>query len=260
MFKCSRWVAIFLPQYRYTIRAIFSTAQLGSIYFLSLLSLRRLLLPDFFPWHVICISTLYYSTYIKTTTIMQNTKKAPTRSQKNGKGNTATAIGNTQLEKFFMDGLKDIYWAEKQLTKALPKMKKAATTGELKDAIEAHLEETRGHVSRLEEVFEMLGKKAQAKKCDAMEGLIKEGESIVEETEDGSMTRDVGIIMAAQKVEHYEIATYGGLCQLARTMGHEDVAGILHQTLEEEKHADSLLTEVAENDVNWEAEQEGATA
>ncbi|HEX5027061.1 MAG TPA: ferritin-like domain-containing protein [Agriterribacter sp.] len=188
---------------------------------------------------------------------MQNSKKTPMRSQKNGGSSTAATMGNTQLEKFFMDALKDIYWAEKHLTKALPKMKKAATTQELKDAIEGHLEETKGHVSRLEEVFEMLGKKAQAKKCDAMEGLVKEGESVIEETEDGSMTRDVGIIISAQKVEHYEIAAYGGLTQLARTMGHEDVAGILHQTLEEEKHADSLLTEVAENNINREAEQEG---
>ena len=187
---------------------------------------------------------------------MQNTKKTPTRSQKNGASSAAATIGNSQLEKFFMDALKDIYWAEKQLTKALPKMKKAATTQELKDAIEGHLEETRGHVTRLEEVFEMLGRKAQAKKCDAMEGLVKEGESVIEETEDGSMTRDVGIIISAQKVEHYEIAAYGGLTQLARTMGHDEVAGILHQTLEEEKHADALLTEVAEHDINWEAEHE----
>src|SRR5690606_38804522 len=101
-----------------------------------------------------------------------------------------------------------------------------------------------------------LGKKAQAKKCDAMEGLVKEGESVIEETEDGSMTRDVGIIISAQKVEHYEIAAYGGLTQLAHTMGLEDVAGILHETLEEEKQADMLLTEIAENNINWEAEQE----
>lgn len=188
---------------------------------------------------------------------MQNTKKAPTRSGENGTDKTAATIGNSHLEKFFMDALKDIYWAEKHLTKALPKMKKAATTQELKDAIEGHLEETKEHVTRLEDVFEMLGRKAQAKKCDAMEGLIKEGESIIEETEEGSITRDVGIIMAAQKVEHYEIATYGGLTQLARTMGHEDVAGVLHQTLEEEKQADSLLSEVAENNINWEAEEEG---
>jgi ferritin-like metal-binding protein YciE len=188
---------------------------------------------------------------------MPNTKKAPARHQKASGANASAIMDNTQLEKFFIDALKDIYWAEKHLTKALPKMKKAATTEELKDAIEDHLAQTQEHVSRLEQVFEMLGKKAQAKKCDAMEGLVKEGESVIEETEDGSMTRDVGIIISAQKVEHYEIAAYGGLTQLAHTMGLEDVAGILHQTLEEEKQADMLLTEIAENDINWEAEQEG---
>lgn len=188
---------------------------------------------------------------------MPNTKKAPARNQRSSGANASAIMDNTQLEKFFMDALKDIYWAEKHLTKALPKMKKAATTEELQDAIEEHLAQTQEHVSRLEEVFEMLGKKAQAKKCEAMEGLVKEGETVIEETEDGSMTRDVGIIISAQKVEHYEIAAYGGLTQLARTMGLEDVAGILHQTLEEEKQTDMLLTEIAENNINWEAEQEG---
>ncbi len=163
---------------------------------------------------------------------------------------------SSQLEKFFIDSLKDIYWAEKALTKALPKMKKAATTEELKTAIDEHTAETQEQVGRLEEIFEMMGKKAQAKKCDAMEGLIKEGESVVEETEDGSMTRDVGIIISAQKVEHYEIAAYGGLAQLARVMNREDVAEILETTLEEEKETDALLTEIAEGGINWSAEEE----
>jgi ferritin-like metal-binding protein YciE len=136
-------------------------------------------------------------------------------------------------------------------------MQKAATTEELKEAIGQHITQTEGHVDRLEQVFELMNKKAQAKKCDAMEGLIKEGESIVEETEDGTMTRDVGIISAAQKVEHYEIATYGTLIQLAKTMGMEEAAGILAETLEEEKETDKGLTEIAENNINWEAEQEG---
>ncbi len=168
------------------------------------------------------------------------------------------AQGNSQLDKYFSDSLKDIYWAEKHLTKALPKMKKAATTDELKNAIEQHLAQTEEHISRLEQVFEIVGKKAQAKKCDAMEGIVKEGESIVEETEDGSMTRDVGIIMAAQKVEHYEIATYGGLVQLAKVMGLDDAANLLQQTLEEEKQTDAGLTEIAENNINWEAESENS--
>ena len=179
-------------------------------------------------------------------------KKSSKKKQTKGSGE-----GNSQLEKFFTDSLKDIYWAEKALTKALPKMQKAATTDELKNAIGEHLEQTKEQVTRLEQVFEIMGQKAVAKKCDAMEGLIKEGESIVEETEDGSMTRDVAIIMAAQKVEHYEIATYGGLVQLATVLGQDEAASILEQTLQEEKDTDSGLTAIAENNINWEAEQEG---
>ncbi|MBX3253867.1 MAG: ferritin-like domain-containing protein [Chitinophagaceae bacterium] len=167
---------------------------------------------------------------------------------------------NTQLEKYFEDALKDIYWAEKHLTKTLPKMKKAATTEELQTAIEEHLAQTEEHVSRIEEVFEMMGKKAQAKKCEAMEGITKEGETIVEETQDGSMTRDVGIIMAAQKVEHYEIATYGGLVSLAQILGLDAATDIFSKTLEEEKQTDHHLTDIAENKINWEAEQEGTEA
>lgn len=188
---------------------------------------------------------------------MATTKKSSPAKKKASK-QPASGQGNSQLEKYFEDALKDIYWAEKHLTKTLPKMKKAATTEELQNAIEEHLGQTEEQVSRLEQVFELLGKKAQAKKCDAMEGLTKEGESIIEETEDGSMTRDVGIIMAAQKVEHYEIATYGGLVSLAKTLGYNEVADILVQTLEEEKKTDQGLTDIAENDINWEAEQEGA--
>lgn len=183
------------------------------------------------------------------------TKKAPAK--KKAPATAGAGESNSQLEKFFHDSLKDIYWAEKHLTKELPKMQKAATTQELKDAIDGHTAQTEEHVSRLEQVFELMGKKAQAKKCDAMEGLIKEGHSIVEETEDGSMTRDVGIIMAAQKVEHYEIATYGGLVSLANTLGLNEAADILSTTLEEEKQTDASLSEIAENDINWEAEQEG---
>jgi ferritin-like metal-binding protein YciE len=186
---------------------------------------------------------------------MPNTKAAKPKTQKKA-ATSGAGSGNTQLVKYFTDSLKDIYWAEKHLTKALPKMEKAATTEELKAAIEKHIAETEEHVTRLEQVFEILGEKAQAKKCDAMEGLVKEGETVIEETEDGSMTRDVGIIMAAQKVEHYEIATYGGLVQLAVTLGLDEAAGILEQTLEEEKQTDIGLTEIAENNINWEAEQE----
>jgi ferritin-like metal-binding protein YciE len=153
--------------------------------------------------------------------------------------------------------LKDIYWAEKALTKALPKMNKAATTDELKQAFDDHLAQTEEHVSRLEQVFEVIGKRAQAKKCDAMDGLIKESESIIEETEKGTMTRDVALIMAAQKVEHYEIATYGGLVQLTKQMGMTEASDLLAETLQEEKDADELLTSIAENNINLQAEQEG---
>lgn len=187
---------------------------------------------------------------------MANTKTSPAKKKQASSQSSGAGKGNTQLEKYFNDSLKDIYWAEKHLTKALPKMMKAATTDELKSAIEEHIAQTEEHVTRLEQVFELMGKKAQAKKCEAMEGLIKEGESIVEETEDGSMTRDVGIIMAAQKVEHYEIATYGGLVTLAKTMGMDEAADILIQTLEEEKQTDEGLSEIAENNINWEAEME----
>lgn len=190
---------------------------------------------------------------------MAQTKSNGRHSAKsNGKTQPAAGAGNTQLEKFFHDSLKDIYWAEKHLVKALGKMQKAATTDELKNAIEEHIGQTEGHVERLEQVFELFGKKPQAKKCEAMEGLTKEGESIVEETEEGSMTRDAGIILAAQKVEHYEIATYGTLRQLAITMGQDQIGEILSQTLEEEKQTDAGLSQIAENHINWEAEQEPA--
>jgi len=185
-----------------------------------------------------------------------NQKQTRSSNGKSPKSENGSANGYSQLEKLFTDSLKDIYWAEKHLTKTLPKMKKKATTDELKSAIEEHLAQTEEHVSRLEQVFEICGKKAQAKKCDAMEGLTKEGDSIIEETENNTMTRDAGIIMAAQKVEHYEIATYGSLVQLAKTLGKNDAAEILHQTLEEEKQADEKLTEIAEWNVNQAAAQE----
>ncbi len=160
------------------------------------------------------------------------------------------------LEKYFLDGIKDIYWAEKALTKALPKMQKAATTDQLKTAFTDHLEVTKGQIARLEQVFEILGKKAQAVKCEAMEGLIKESEGVIEETEKGSLTRDVALIMAGQKVEHYEIASYGGLATLAGTLGKTEIKELLGQTLQEEKDTDSLLTEIAENNINVQAGEE----
>jgi ferritin-like metal-binding protein YciE len=166
------------------------------------------------------------------------------------------AGSNSLLKKFFIDALKDIYWAEKELLKALPKMKAATTTGELTEAIGEHISQTKGHVKRLEKVFELIGEPPEAKVCFAMQGLVKEGDSIVEETEEGSMTRDAAIIMAAQKVEHYEIATYGSLVEYAKTLGLNEAHGILQLTLEEERMTDQGLTLIAQNKINWEAELE----
>ncbi len=168
------------------------------------------------------------------------------------------AVNNPEpaLRDFFIDELKDIYWAEKKLVSTLPKMQKASNSTELKNAIGDHLAITREHVARLEKVFGLLDEKAQAKKCEAMEGILKEGDSIIEDTEAGTATRDVGIILAAQKVEHYEIATYGTLTQLAETLGLDDVKELLGKTLSEEKEADELLSGIAENNINYEAAQE----
>jgi len=181
-------------------------------------------------------------------------KTAPKQTTKAGvtKPKSNAASGLTEL---FEDGLKDIYWAEKALIKALPLMAKNATSPELIDAITNHLTETEEHVTRLEQVFESIGKKATAKKCDAMEGLIEEGKSILEETEIG-VVRDAGIIAASQKIEHYEIATYGTLRQFAETLGLTEAASLLELTLDEEKGADKLLTEVAVNAINVEAAEE----
>ncbi|WP_264566929.1 ferritin-like domain-containing protein [Flavobacterium sp. N3904] len=156
------------------------------------------------------------------------------------------------LRELFVDSLKDIYWAEKALTKALPKMAKNATAQNLIDAINNHLAVTEKQVTRLEQVFEIVGEKVAAKKCDAMEGLIKEGEGIVEETESGPV-RDAGIIAASQKIEHYEIATYGTLAAFAKTLGEDEAAELLLQTLAEEKEADVTLTEAAYNTINFDA-------
>jgi ferritin-like metal-binding protein YciE len=172
------------------------------------------------------------------------------KASKNSKGTEQA------LRKLFVDEIKDIYWAEKALVKALSKMQKACTTEELCSAIANHQQETEGHVSRLEDVFALLDEPARGKKCEAMAGLLKEGTEIVEDTEDGTATRDVGIIMASQKVEHYEIATYGCLVQLAKTLGYEKIATILSQTLAEEKRADETLTEIAEKNINYQATEE----
>jgi ferritin-like metal-binding protein YciE len=191
----------------------------------------------------------------QTKTLSTPTKKNsgnPSRSSTNKSGHDQSSL----LQKLFVDELKDIYWAEKHLLKALPKMAKASTSNKLRQAFTDHLAATQGHVSRLEKAFGLLGEKVQAKKCEAMAGLTKEGEGIIEDTEKNTLTRDVGLIMAAQKVEHYEIATYGSLAQLAKTLGKNDVADLMIQTLNEEKEADELLTGIAENNINVEATAE----
>jgi ferritin-like metal-binding protein YciE len=179
-----------------------------------------------------------------TKTASKNTK---TKASKTGK------IENSEFHEFFLDELKDIYWAEKHLVKALPKMKKAATSPELAAAFDKHTAETETHIATLEQVFELLGEKATAKKCDAMAGLLEEANGIIEDTDKGTMIRDCGLILGAQKVEHYEIATYGGLRTLAAAMGRDDIAALLQQTLDNEKTTDEALTGVAEGLVNAEA-------
>jgi ferritin-like metal-binding protein YciE len=171
----------------------------------------------------------------------------------NMQANTALS---SKLGEFFVDQLKDIYWAEKKLVKTLPKLEEAATSPKLKQAFGEHLVQTQTHVSRLENIFEMIGQEAEATKCPAMAGIVDEGEEIIDETREGSSQRDAGLIFAGQKAEHYEIATYGGLSQIAETLGFRDVANILNETLSEEKQADILLTEIAEGGVNERASQE----
>ncbi|MEX2593977.1 MAG: ferritin-like domain-containing protein [Anditalea sp.] len=163
---------------------------------------------------------------------------------------------DSKFHELFVHELKDIYWAETHLAKALTKMSKAATSEKLTKAIENHQKETEGHVERLNNVFENLGIKASGKKCQAMEGLLEEGEEIKGETGNDTMVRDAGIIIASQKIEHYEIASYGSLAALAKKMGQNEIVKLLEETLEEEKKTDALLTKLAEEEVNEEASQE----
>ena len=156
------------------------------------------------------------------------------------------------LHDAFLDELRDAYDAEKQLTKALPKMAKAATSSDLRAAFESHLEETRGHVERLEQVFSTLDEKVKGKHCDGIAGIIEEGKSAMEEEFDDT-TMDAVLIAAGQRAEHYEMAAYGTLVAWARDMGHTEAAELLQETLDEEKAADEKLTSIAEGGVNQEA-------
>lgn len=182
----------------------------------------------------------------------KTTSKSRSSSKATVKAKSSAADG---LRELFVDSLKDIYWAEKALVKALPKMAKNATSENLIDAINNHLTVTEEQVTRLEKVFKSVGEKATAKKCDAMEGLIKEGEEIMKETEAGPV-RDAGIIAASQKIEHYEIASYGTLAAFAETLGEDEAVQLLEETLTEEKDADKQLTEAAYNTINFDAANE----
>lgn len=153
------------------------------------------------------------------------------------------------MEDLFYGLLQDVYYAEKQLLRALPKMAKNAANPELEKALLTHRDETETQVQRLEQAFEMIDKRAKGKKCEAIIGLTEEGDEVIKEAEDDDV-RDAGIVGAAQAVEHYEIARYGTLCAWAKQLGKPEIARLLHQTLEEEKKADMLLTKIAEQQVN----------
>ena len=176
--------------------------------------------------------------------------KGKTNDDPDAKVVAAASDAATDLRDFFIDSLKDIYWAENALVKALPKMAANATSPKLSSAIKDHLMVTKNQVARLEQVFGIIGEKAEAKKCEAMAGILKEGDSILEETTPGPV-RDAGIIAASQKIEHYEIATYGTLCSFAKTLGENDAAMLLHKTLAEEKEADMVLSNVACSEINF---------
>ncbi|MHA4845369.1 YciE/YciF ferroxidase family protein [Flavitalea antarctica] len=190
--------------------------------------------------------------------MMNKDEQQEMRNTEKGEGNEKIEEGKESLlEKFFVSQLQDIYYAEQQLVKSLPEIAKACTTEELEDAFNNHLAQTERHVKRLEKVFNIIGQEPEGRKCEAMDGLIKEAKSIIDETKKGSMTRDAALIIAAQKVEHYEIASYGGLVQLAVTMDLRRAADLLDKTLNEEEQTDLLLTNIAEGHINMEAEDEG---
>lgn len=165
---------------------------------------------------------------------------------------------NSKLMEFFVNELKDLLWAEQELNDTLPDMAEAATSQELKNAFTNHRAETQTHISRLEQIFGILGLAPETTKCDAMAGIVEEGDGIISDTDEGTAQRDVGLIFAGQKAEHYEIASYGGMISLAKTLGYYEIAELLVLTIDEEKSADALLTEIAENHVNYDAGTERA--
>jgi ferritin-like metal-binding protein YciE len=185
-----------------------------------------------------------------------NTTKNSNKTPRNGSEPAEeTSMENNPLHELLIDEIGDIYNAEQQLVKALPKMVKAAQSEELREAFESHLEETQNQVKRLEDAVENLGAKMPRKKCPAMEGLIEEAAEMMQEYKD-EPTIDAVLIAAAQKVEHYEIATYGTLAAWSRQMGHDDATDLFEESLEEEKAADEKLTEIAESLANAQAESQ----
>lgn len=169
---------------------------------------------------------------------------------------TKPSADNSKLNNFFIDSLQDIYYAEKHLEEALEKLEQKATTESLKAAFEEHRAVTKGQIVRLENIFDLIGQQPQTKTCYAIKGIIKEAEAIIKETDSDTLTRDAALIMAAQKAEHYEIATYGTLIPLARVLGYRKAADLLLETLMEEKAADIALTDIAESFVNEMASEE----
>jgi len=160
---------------------------------------------------------------------------------------------NSRLRNFFIESLKDIYYAEQHLVDALEDLRDEATTTELKNAFIEHRAVTQGQVTRLEEVFAIFGEEPDTKKCYAIKGIISEADNIINDTENDTLTRDAAHILAAQKAEHYEIATYGTLVQFAKVLGEEEAASLLAETLKEEKEADVTLTRIAESFINQNA-------
>ena len=193
---------------------------------------------------------------MKKTTKKSSRKSGAKKSIKKAAAKLSGRKMSSDFRELFMDELRDIYWAEQHLVKALGKLSKAAASEELTGAFEKHMGETEEHVSRLEEVFEILGENPKTKKCEAMSGLLEEANEVMKSTEKGTPVRDAALIIAAQKVEHYEISAYGSLATLAKLMNQSDAADLLGQTLEEEKKADETLTEIAESSVNEEAAAE----
>jgi ferritin-like metal-binding protein YciE len=167
-----------------------------------------------------------------------------------------TALKLDSLRDLLIEELRDLYNAENQLVEALPKLAEAATSSELKSAFNHHLQETRQHVTRLERIFQQIGEKSSGETCEAMKGLIKEGDVLVKAEGDPSV-RDAGLVGAAQRVEHYEIAGYGTARSLARRLGENEIAETLQQTLNEEAQADKKLTSIAESQVNVQATSRG---